>query len=123
MQNTLNLELNGWRLQFEANFGSFFAIITRYDGAEVTDTCEDVLGDRGEGVLAYELTASRGLVQQEQASEPVKATIQGLSIEILTTSSGELHLFCSGDSETSIEHISLTNGTTHSPSCELELEL
>lgn len=127
MQNTLSLELNCWQLRFEAlvenNLAYVSVVITRDDGAVVTDTGEDVLGDRGENVLAYELTANHGLVKQNQVSEPVKAIIQGVGIEIITTESGELRLFCSGNSDALVEHISLTNGTLHSPSCELEITL
>lgn len=114
--------MQGWQIQCMSSSDTFRLVIAREDGAIVEETGEDILGGRGDNVLAYELTAAN-VVEQDQVFEPLFFSLEQVSVELQVTASGNLHVFCQAVNGFEIEHNDLTNGTDHSPTCDIECDV
>lgn len=115
--------LQGWEIRLTHLSPSFALTVSRTDGAIVTETEEDILGERGEQVLAYTFSAASGVVGYDAAFAPMHIIMGAVAIELQVVETGDLHLFCSAINGARLAQHSVTNGTPHAPCCDVELEV
>lgn len=110
-----------------AEFDLFTLVATHSSNTPVVDTEQETGGD---DELGYRLTALAIERQYDNEGEarldPEYATLIsfGVKVDIIVDSDEHLNLYIKAAKEgDEVEQHALTNGTEHSPSCDLELEL
>lgn len=118
----LEKEIADWRITFAEKQGELSISVTRVDGSPVIDTDADV---GGADELGYRLTSQRieedyrrsGFAEAETQEDSV--SIANWKIDLVNDEDHHLGIYCVHSTSDSLEHVSLTNGTPHSPSCDI----
>jgi hypothetical protein len=114
--------LAGWTISIEEQSNKVTIKVTHADNSPVLDTEAD-LGCQGD--LCYRLTTEQleaaykanGDAKGAECSESVELTNH--KIEFINDTDNHLSIYCTA--KVTPEHISLTNGTQSSKSCDIEL--
>lgn len=114
--------LAGWTLSLTQKDDKTTIKVTHTDNSPISDTHADI-GASDE--LGYRLTSQaiekdykdNGDANAEYVEDEIR--IGNWTIDIINDEDNHLNIYCQHSISDSIEHLSLTNGTDHSKSCEI----
>ena len=116
--------IDGWTIAAKASATTLTLSVTNKDKTPVVDTEQD---PGSEDELGYRLTSKgiehlydeQGEANAAQASESVG--LKNWTIDIVNDEDNHLNIYVKHKTSEQVEHQALTNGTEHSPSCDIEI--